>query len=368
MSINKLQNARKKISEIDEKMAKLFCERMKAAEPIAEYKREHALPLLDPIREEELIRKNLKLINNEDDTLKEYYVSFLKNVMDISKQYQGRLNNGMKIAYSGTEGAFACIASGKIFPDSTLIPYPDFSFAYNAVASGECDAAVIPFENSSAGEVGQAWDLIFSGSLYINGMYELAVHHDLMALPGAALSEIKEVVSHPQALGQCSEFIHKHGMKTKNFVNTAKAAEFVAASGDKTIAAIASAEAAEKYGLEILADGINETKNNTTRFAVLSRAKNKYTSNQNMDCRFILMFTVRNEAGSLARAVDIIGRYGFNMVSLRSRPMKQLLWQYYFCIEAEGSIDSESGKKMLEELSVACDKLKLVGSFKKANQ
>jgi hypothetical protein len=130
-------------------------------------------------------------------------------------------------------------------------------------------------------------------------------------------------------------------------VNTALAAEYVAKKGDKTLAAIASEDAAERYGLEIAAQGINENRNNTTRFAVVSRVRNVNPLAKGSDMRFILMFTVRNEAGSLARAIDIIGRHGYNMGALRSRPMKELLWQYYFYVEAEGNIDTYEGRAMM---------------------
>ena len=231
--------------------------------------------------------------------------------------------------------------------------------------NGDCDVAVLPMENSSAGEVGQVSDLLFSGSLYVNGTYDLAVVHDLLVLPGTRIDEIKTVVSHAQALAQCTPFIRAHGFKEIEYVNTALAAEYVAQKGDKSFAAIASEDAAERYGLEIAANGINENRNNTTRFAVVSRARNKAPSVRGMDMRFILMFTVKNEAGSLAKAIDIIGKHGYNMGSLRSRPMKELLWQYYFYVEAEGNIDTEDGKAMLAELSSVCDQLKIIGSYAK---
>ena len=136
----------------------------------------------------------------------------------------------------------------------------------------------------------------------------------------------------------------------------------VAEQNDPTIAAIASGESAEKFGLKPLAEGINQSQINTTRFAVLSRSENRNISKQH-GAHFILVFTVRNEAGSLAQALNVIGSYGFNMRTLRSRPMGELLWQYYFYVEAEGNIHSDDGEKMLKRLRVYCDKVKCVGSF-----
>ena len=357
---NKLTKARKIINEIDKKMAELFTERMKAAELVAEHKKEHGLDICDPVREAELIRANSELIDSE--TYREYYVSFQKSVMDISKAYQTRLLNGMKVAYSGTEGAYAHIAAKKLFPSAKAIPYGSFDEAYAAVENNECDAAVLPIENSYNGDVGQVSDLMFAGSLYINTVTELAISHDLLAPKGTRLEDITTVISHPQALGQCHGYILKNGYSEMEFTNTALAAKYVSENNDGKIAAIASAEAAEIFGLEVLATNINESRSNTTRFAVFSRAENK---NPIADKRVqtILLFTVRHEAGALAKALDVIAKYGFNMRALRSRPMKELLWQYYFYVEAEGNMDSENGKNMQEELKQYCDRLKAVGTY-----
>ena len=202
--MNSLDEARKIINEVDAKMAELFCKRMRAAEMVAAYKKEHGLKIYDAAREEEVVRRNSALV--EDKELREYYVNFLKNNMAISRNYQDRIMSGMKIAYCGTEGAFAHIATAKLFPTAKKIAYGDFVSAYKAVEEGLCDAAVLPVENSYNGEVGQVTDLMFSGPLYINSIIELAVTHDLLATEGASLSDIKQVISHPQALAQCAEY------------------------------------------------------------------------------------------------------------------------------------------------------------------
>lgn len=359
---NLLEQARKTINEVDKKMAELFIERMRASELVAEHKKAHGLQILDPQREAEVIRRGAEAV--EDDTLRAYYVNFLKSTMAISRAYQASLNEGMAVAYSGTEGAFAHIAAERLFPTARKMGYGSFDEAYAAVVRGECDAAVLPIENSCYGEVGQVTDLMFSGSLYVNTVTELSINQDLLGVKGATLADIKMVVSHPQALGQCHEFIERHSLAELEYTNTALAARHVAECGDKTLAAIASAEAAEAYGLDVIERGINTTKNNTTRFAVFSRAMNTHSSSE-MGVHTILLFTVRNEAGALARAIDIIGKHGFNMRTLRSRPMKELLWQYYFYVEAEGNISTDEGKAMMAELSEYCDRLRAVGTYTK---
>ena len=355
-----LQEAREIINEVDTQMAALFVKRMEAAQMVAQYKKEHGMPILDAAREEAVIRSGSARV--EDETLREYYIDFMRDTMAVSRRYQQRLLHGMKVAYCGTEGAFAHIAADRLFKTAEKIAYHDFKSAYNSVVTGECDAVVLPLENSYAGEVGQVTDLMFSGPLYVNHILPLSVTHDLLAVEGATLETIKTVVSHPQALSQCDDFIRSHGYEQLPYTNTALAAKYVAELNDPTVAAIASAESAENFGLKPLAEGINQSQANTTRFAVLSRAENRNVSNQH-GAHFILVFTVRNEAGSLAQALNVIGSYGFNMRTLRSRPMGELLWEYYFYVEAEGNIHSHDGENMLKRLSVYCDKVKCVGSF-----
>ena len=359
---NQLEKARKIINEVDAEMARLFVRRMEAARLVAEYKQERGLAIYDAIREEEVVRRNSEKI--EDEELREYYVNFLRNNMAVSRSYQSRLMQGMRVAYSGTEGAFAHIATENLYPTAEKVAFPDFISAYRAVENGECDVAVLPVENSYNGEVGQVTDLMFSGSLYVNGMYELAVTHDLLTVKGAKLSDIKTVVSHTQALGQCAGYIRRHGFETMEYPNTALAAKYVAELDDISVAAIASESAAEKFGLSVLDHDINESRSNTTRFAVFSRVANHRVKNDT-GVHSILLFTVRNEAGALAKAIDVIGQHGFNMRTLRSRPMKELLWQYYFYVEAEGNVQTENGNQMMEELGEFCDRLKFAGTYVK---
>lgn len=355
-----LEKARNIISEVDAEMAELFVRRMEAVAMVAEHKKQHGLPILDAAREEEVIRRGAGRVS--DDGLREYYVNFIKNNMSISRAYQHRLLEGMRVAYSGTEGAFAHIATRKLFPTAEKVAYNDFVAAYRAVEEGECDVAVLPVENSYNGEVGQVIDLMFSGNLYINSMIDLAVSHDLLVVPGTKKDEIRSVLSHPQALGQCADYIRANGWMPQEYGNTAMAARYVAQSGDTGVAAIASEEAAEVFGLEVLERNINASRSNTTRFAVFSRAENLREKDR-MGEHFIMVFTVKNEAGSLARAIDVIGQHGFNMRNLRSRPMKELLWQYYFYVEAEGNVHTDEGAAMLRDLGEFCDRLKVVGTY-----
>ena len=358
--MTKLEKARQTINKVDKKMAELFEERMEAVRLVAEYKKEQGLQVEDFSREAEIIAKNSEFISNNE--LKSYYINFLQSNMDISKNFQHKLLEGMRVAFSGTHGAFANIAAKKVFPDAKAVSFPDFKAAYNSVVNGECDCVILPIENSYNGDVGQVMDLAFFGPLYINGIYDIGIVQNLLAVKGTTMDEVKTVISHPQALGQCAEYIKKHNFETIEAVNTALAAKQVAEMRRHDIAAIASDEAAEEFGLKKLEAHINESNSNTTRFAVFSRAAKEPNQNDN---HFILLFTVTNEAGSLGKAISIIGENGFNLKALKSRPTKELIWSYYFYAEGEGNINSENGKKMLEELKSKCSEIKVIGCFEK---
>ncbi len=355
-----LEKARTIIDETDREMARLFAQRMDAAKSVAKYKGERGLPITDTSREQQILERNCAWIENED--YRSYYIQFMQHNMALSRAYQHRLLDGMRVAYSGVEGAFANIAACRIFPDGTAVAHADFKSAYDAVTNGSCDCAVLPIENSYNGDVGQVMDLAFFGSLYINGIYDITVIQNLLAVKGTTIEQIKEVISHPQALGQCASFIHKLGLNEIQAVNTAVAAKQVAESGRHDIAAIASEEAAEKYGLITLRAHINEGENNTTRFAVFSRTPKEPSAT---DGRFILLFTVKNTAGALGKAMAVIGAHGFNLRALKSRPARDLIWSYYFYAEGEGNINSEEGNAMLQELKGCCDTVRIVGNFEK---
>ena len=358
--MTELEQARAGINEIDAKMAELWEKRMNLVVQVANYKKKNGMQVFDSSREKQVIERCVQYIKNID--LQPYYVQYIQDLMDISKKYQHKLLEGAKIDYSGIEGAFANIAAKKILPDGNLIPYTDFQSAYEAVESGECDVAVLPIENSFAGDVGQVTDLMFTGKLFVNGVYSLPVTQNLLAVKGAGIEDIKTVISHPQALDQCASYIRSKGWETKTASNTARAAKQIADLNDKSVAAIASAETAELYGLEVLAEKINENSTNTTRFAVFSKVKEK-TINSEDYSTFIMMVVVKNESGSLVNALKVISDYGYNMRNVKSRPLKNSQWEYYFYVEAEGKISSTDGQAMIKALSDRCQMLKVLGSY-----
>lgn len=352
--------AREEIMEADRQIAKYFEKRMAAVAKVAAYKKEFGLPIEDKEQEAKVIERNTAFIENKD--LESGFLSLTQCLIDESKKYQFRLNEGLKIAYNGTQGAFAYIAAKRVFPKSLLMPYGSFGEAYSSVESGECDIAMLPIENSSAGEVGQVIDLMYSGALSVNGIYSLPVTHNLIGTQDASLENIEVVISHPQALAQCDAFIKQHNLRTITASSTAEAVKYVSIENNSHLAAIGSEESADLSGLKVIGTNINESRENTTRFAVFSRAAIPET-NIGRDGKFILMFTVNDEAGALVKALNVIGEYGFNMQVLRSRPVKDKAWQYYFYTEVEGDCSSPEGIEMLEKLRGQCETIKTAGHY-----
>ncbi len=228
--MNQMDELRSRIEKIDSEMIDLFEQRMQISAKVAAYKKENGIPVLDKEREKILIEKNTaKLKNREFDV---YYRDFFEGMLNVSKSYQHKLMEGVKVAYSGIEGSFASISAERILPDAKRISYGSFGEAYDAVCAGECDFAVLPIENSYAGEVGAVTDLMFKGNLHVNGVYELGVSQCLLGIKDSTLESIKTVVSHPQALDQCSEYIKRHGIKSISAENTAVAAKEIAEKND----------------------------------------------------------------------------------------------------------------------------------------
>lgn len=265
-------------------------------------------------------------------------------------------DNQIKVTYCGTQGSFSEIAAKKLFPKGELIACPSFKEAYDLVTRGKADAALLPIENSYAGEVAATVDLLYRGSLAVKDVYQMKIEQNLVGVKGATLADVTTVVSHPQALAQCAEYIAAHKFAEVVSENTAFAAKAVADKGSKSLAAIASRACAELYGLSVIAADIAESRENTTRFALFT----KVSENKREGEHLILLFAVGDRSGALAEALAIIARYGYNMKSLHSRPLKDRPWQYYFYVEAEGSGEEDA---LLSSLKDCCADAKIAGRF-----
>ena len=353
--MDELDKIRQNINEIDEKMASLFEQRMHAAEQVAAYKTKHSLPILDKTREKALIERNTAFIQNE--TYIPYYEEFLTGLMALSRAYQRACIAGDTVAFQGAEGAFSHIALRGIFPGAKELAANTFGEVFSLLEAGEAAYGVIPFENSFAGEVGEVFDLLFSHNLYICDMYDLPVWQNLLGVVDGTIEDIREVYTHPQAIEQCRAFLNEHKFKTVVYPNTAMAAKYVRECNDPSKAAIASAQTADIYGLKVIRDNINTNPENTTRFIVLCKEEPREGSH------FCLLFTLGHDAGALARVVQLIAEFGFSMESIKSRPVKNVPWKYYFYVEIEGDAKGEKAEEMFLALSKECTELRFLGSF-----
>ena len=353
-----IAEARQNIDRIDREMAELFAERMQAAAVVAAYKEEHGLPVEDKAREAEMIARNTERL---PPAYRPYYRNFLVGTITESKRYQRLLVSGLRVAYSGVEGAFAHVATMRIFGEpGEKVACPDFATAYRSVESGACHCAILPIENSYAGDVGQVMDLAWRGSLTISGIYDLPLSQCLLAKPGVTLAEVREVVSHPQALAQCQPYLRRQGWIQTTAVNTAVAARTVAAGERREVAVIAARETADLYGLQVLENDINEQKSNTTRFAVFSTAACEIKPSDN---HFVLLFSCKNQPGALGDAISVISRHDYNLKCLKSHPTGVENWAYYFYAEGEGNLSTEAGQTMRRELERVCNSVRVLGSF-----
>lgn len=353
--MNQLDKAREKINAIDVQMRELFEQRMKAVEEVAEYKLKNNMKIFDPDREAEVIEKNSIKMQNEK--LKPYYREYIQAVIDISKSYQESIVNCDTYGYQGVLGAFSHIATQRLFPHGKMKNYAAFEGAVKGVLNHEIAKAVLPFENSYTGEVGEILDLLFKYDVVIQSIYDLKINQNLLGLKGATLCDIKQVYSKDQAINQCQDFLKNFDYELIPYANTALAAKFVSESQDKSKAAIASIETAELYGLEVLAENINTSKDNTTRFVVVG---NELPEDGN---HLSIVFTVHHESGQLAKIMQIVAKYGFNMENIKSRSLKDASWQYYFYMEIEGHYRDEKMQSMLEECRNSSSNFKVIGVY-----
>ena len=353
-----LEQARAEIDAVDTQLAALFERRMAAVLQVAEYKRAHGLPIYDAARETAVLEKAAARI--QSPALRPYYKDHVQNLMDVAKQYEAVVLGQNRAAYQGVEGAFAHIALRALFPHAEAVSYPTWDEVFDAVERGDAARGVVPFENSHAGDVSAVLDLCYNHpALWVVDVYDLPISQNLLVLPGTKLDQIKSVYSHQQAIAQSETFLRQFGLPATAMANTAMAAKFVAESGDASKAAIASVETAALYGLEVLVPSINTDGDNTTRFIVLSREKPTGGN------RFSLLFTVDNKPGKLGEVIQIIGASGFNMESIKSRPMPHVPFEYYFYVELVGDPTADETAALLRELDRTCRTVRLLGVYTK---
>lgn len=358
-----LQQARAEIDAIDAQMAALFERRMQAVAKVAQSKAQTGKAVFDPERERAVIAKNTARI--QDPALQPFYRQFMTQAMAVSRAYQRQILGRNVAAYQGVQGAWSQIALQRIFPFARQMACQTWPDVFAAVQDQKAEYGVLPFENSNAGDVSTVLDLLYTHpGLIVARMCDLPIRQDLLGVPGATLAGVRTVISHPQALAQSSVFLQQHGLTTQPWSNTADAAKHIAELKDPSVAAIASAETADLYGLQILAAGVNADGDNTTRFIVIERAEQPPVMTGEGQ-RLALLFTARHEPGRLAAVLDQIGARSFNMECIKSRPLPHVPFQYYFYVQLvcpAGSTRADC-EALLDILRTDCSTLRLVGAF-----
>jgi chorismate mutase/prephenate dehydratase len=340
----KLDDIRKRINETDGKLLPLLLERMGLSLMVGESKRESGGAVYNGEREKEILNRIsdeagefgceasalMQSIMNVSRTLQYGYLldkidyKLMKDVEAAKSKFEPK-----SVAYAGKGGSYGEAAAKEMFPESELRGYPDFKEAAAAVASGETECAVLPLENTTAGTVNEVYDLIPSYKLFIVKSINYMIRHNLLLTPGAEIQDIKTVISHPQALSQCSRFITRGGYRALERENTAYAAEEAAKLGDKSIAAIGSALSGKLYGLNVSDIDINNESCNQTRFVALA---NKLIVEEGAG-KVSIAFRLPHRSGSLSSVLFTFASLNINLTKIQSRPIGDRPWEYIFYVD-----------------------------------
>lgn len=267
------------------------------------------------------------------------------------------------VGYQGVPGAYSHLALQQYFAGQPVKAqnFMLFEDVVAAVMDGTVRYGVLPIENSSTGGITEVYDLVRRYGAFIVGEKIVKVEHCLLGLPGAKLEDITEVYSHPQGFSQCLAFFKEHpAMQQFNYFNTAKAAEMVAQKQDIHKAAVAGAQAAEPYGLSILARGINTNQSNYTRFIIISRQQ-ELTPEAD---KITLIVSLKHQPGSLYRVLSHFARYQINMTNIESRPIPGRPWEYYFHMDITGHLTDEAVQKALGDLPEDTTDCKILGNYR----
>lgn len=374
--MRELPSIRQDINSVDAAIRELFLLRMSLALEVAQTKAQNNDKIFKPDREAEIIEKRATGMPEE---LRLKYIALLQNMICASREYQYseilRLNPDkfpfhpaesalapQSVYYQGVPGAYQELAARALFPQTEPQHVPTWEQVFQSVRDGAADAGVVPVENTTAGTVSEVYDLLLEYDLSINYSYIKKIRHCLAAVPGTRIDEVERVCSHPHALPQCHAYIQEHSFEAIEVANTAMAAQNVAARGDKGLAAICSREAAERYGLDVLAEGINDLKHNETRFIAVSRT----LTCRPEDNRIEIAFHIPNVPGSLGAVLNIFSDYGVDMTEIYSRPMKDSPWCYVFYIDFTGNMRDHAVQALLYQLHEELPYIKVIGSYRVA--
>lgn len=374
-----LSDYRKEIDEIDGQLTQLFSRRMAVAADIARYKKEQGLPVLDQSRER---KKLLSISESAPEATREYTLSLYSLLFELSRSYQTRLlgyasplteqisqavqttpplfPENAVVACQGVEGAYSQLACERLFRLPNVLYFSSFEAVFSAIEKGLCRYGVVPLENSTAGSVNAVYDLMMHHNFRIVRSVRLKVDHNLLAPKGVRLSEIREIYSHEQAINQCSTFLQSlPGVRVIPCENTAVAAKMAATSGRRDIAALSSRSCMKLYGLECLAESVQNQDNNYTRFICISRDLEIYPGAD----RTSIMAVLPHEPGSLYKLLSRFYALGINLNKLESRPMPDRNFEFRFYFDLETSVYSPRFLQLMGELSATCEEFSYLGSY-----
>lgn len=367
-----LLEVRKAIDAVDSQLLPLFLERMKCSERVAEIKRAAGAPVLNAQREQEILDR----VREKAGEYGAEAVALYAAIMSISRARQHRLLAGggelralernahrkmpevpAGVVCQGVEGAYSHQAALDFFGDAPISFEPTWKQVFEDVKSGKSQFGVLPVENSAAGSVNGVYDLILRYRFYIVGAVAVKVEHCLAAADKS--SPVTAVASHPQALSQCSEYIEGHGLKTIEYSNTAAAAQYVAKQRPAGVAALCSVDAAKKYGLAVLEEGVQNEKNNMTRFIVISREP-ILPENAN---KISLCFSISHTPGALHGILERFAMCGLNMTKIESRPIPGSTFEYDFYLDFTGNIHKQETLDLICALHDELPRFSFLGNY-----
>lgn len=374
-----LGKIREKIDKVDDEITELYLKRMELCKEVAKVKASSGKAVSDNSREKEII---FRLAKTAPEELKMYVKEVYETVFFTSRAYQSALigktsktvedlknliEKGFDnlpalatVACQGIKGANSGVAAQKFFPISNIVYVKNFEGVFGAVESGLCEYGVLPIENSTAGSVLEVYDLMRKHNFHIVKAARLRISHCLAAVDGANVSDIKTVVSHPQALMQCDEFIKKSNFHAEADENTAIAAKRVAESGDKTVAAICSKECASAYGLKILQADVQDSDANYTRFILIQKDLCVYKGADKMS----VMTSLPHESGSLNKILGRFSALGLNLTKLESRPIAGSDFEFMFYFDFEGDITDKNVQHLIAGLENDSENFVFLGAYK----
>lgn len=375
----KIEDYRQKIDAIDKVIIEKMEERMRTAEEIAKFKKENNLPVMDSLREREKMEEIMEMAS---DDMVSYSRILYNTIMEMSKDHQRKILDDdsplvssieeaiektgkvfpkmATVACQGVEGAYSQQACDKLFQMPKIMYVRNFNGVFAAINQGLCQYGVLPLENSTAGSVNQVYDLMMKHNFYIVKSVKLKIDHSLLAKKGTDREEIKEIFSHEQAILQCEEYLKNFPIaKITVCENTAEAAKMVAESERADVAALASYQCGQLYGLECLQEGVQDNGNNYTRFICIGKKLEIFPGADKTS----LMLVVSHKPGSLYNILARFNALGINIFKLESRPIPERDFDYMFYFDVEAQVYSQEFVRLMNQVEELSQEFKYLGSY-----